>query len=224
MKSPGNGMLTTSDLSSAAEALGRRDPDLRRVVARWGVPPMWGREPGFATLVHLILEQQVSLASAAAAMDRLTATIGAPRPAVLLALDDDEMRRIGFSRQKRRYARDLARRIEDNRLDVEGLGEFDDSEVRARLMEVTGIGAWTADIYLLMALRRPDVWPVGDRALVVAARTLKGLETDPDPDRLTALAAAWRPWRSVAARILWHFYLSEIRPPGGRARGPARAT
>ena len=208
--------LTTGTLGDRAAELGRRDRDLARVLERWGTPPLWGREPGFVTLVHLILEQQVSLASARTAMDALIAEIGPPEPRRLLALDDDALLRIGFSRQKRRYVRGLARRVLDGRLDLDGLAGMRDSEARGRLMDVTGIGPWTADVYLLMALRRPDVWPVGDRALVVAARVLKGLDDDPDPVELERIAEPWRPWRSVAARILWHLYLSEVRPPRGR--------
>ena len=159
----------------------------------------------------------MSLASAAAANDRLVASIGPPEPRAFLALDDDELFEIGFSRQKRAYARDLAARLLDGRLDLSALDDLPDSEARARLMEVKGIGRWTADVYLLMVLLRPDVWPEGDRALVVAARELRGMEEDPDAENLRGIAEAWRPWRSVGARLLWHFYLSEIRPPGGRA-------
>lgn len=206
--------LDESRLEAAALELAGREPAFRRILDRWGPPPLWGREPGFATLVHLVLEQQVSLASAQAAMDRLVARIGPPEPEPLLALDDDAMSEIGFSRQKRRYARGLARLVLEGDLDLDALAGLDDPSVRTALTAVTGIGPWTADIYLLMALKRPDVWPAGDRALVVALREIQGADVDPDPDRFRAAGEAWRPWRSVAARFLWHLYLSEIRPPG----------
>lgn len=206
--------LTQEGLVEGAAELARRDSDLGAVVDRWGTPPLWGREPGFATLVHMILEQQVSLASARVAMDGLIAEIGPPEPRSLLSLDDEALLRVGFSRQKRRYARELARSVLDGRLDLGALPSLHDSDVRDRLTEVTGIGPWTADVYLLMALRRPDVWPSGDRALVVATRRLKGLDRDPDRIELEAAAERWRPLRSIAARILWLFYLREIRPPG----------
>lgn len=183
---------------------------------RWGTPPLWDREPGFATLVHMILEQQVSLASAAAAMGRLVEAIGRPTPQAFLHLEDEQLLEIGFSRQKRRYARDLAERVVDGRLDLDRLHGLKDSMARERLMEVKGIGVWTADVYLLMVLLRPDVWPVGDRALAVAARALKGLAADPDEAELVELGEDWRPLRSAAARMLWYFYLSEVRPPGGQ--------
>jgi DNA-3-methyladenine glycosylase II len=186
------------------------------VLDRWGTPPLWDREPGFATLVHMILEQQVSLASAAAAMGRLVDAIATPTPQALLRLDDDRLLEIGFSRQKRTYARDLARRVLDGRLDLDHLHLLEDSLARERLMEVKGIGTWTADVYLLMVLLRPDVWPVGDRALVVSARVLKGLRTDPDQAAMVELGATWRPLRSVAARMLWHFYLNDVRLAGGQ--------
>ena len=185
-------------------------------------PPLWEREPGFATLIHLILEQQVSLASAQAAMDRLIGAVGPLTPTGLLDLDDRAMLEIGFSRQKRDYARGLAVRIREGTLDLDTLDALPDEPARQRLTEVRGIGAWTADIYLLTALGRPDIWPVGDRALVVAVRVLHGFSDDPTSDRMLQIGERWRPWRSVAARILWHLYLSEIRPPGGRGN-PARA-
>ena len=210
-------VLSPARLETAVAELAARDLDFRRVVDQWGTPPLWDRAPGFDALVHMILEQQVSLASAAAAMDKLVAEIGRPEPKTFLALTDEELLRIGFSRQKRGYARDLAERVVDGRLDLAALETMQDSEARARLMEVKGIGVWTADVYLLMVLLRPDIWPVGDRALVVAARVLKGLDEDPDPVSFEALGEAWRPLRSVAARLLWHFYLNEVRPPRGRA-------
>lgn len=208
--------LDAAGLARSCRALAEQDPDLARVLDRSGTPPLWDREPGFATLVHMILEQQVSLASAAAAMGRLVEAIGTPTPDAFLVLDDDRLLEIGFSRQKRVYARDLAGRLVDGRLDLDQLDGLRDSQARERLMEVKGIGAWTADVYLLMVLLRPDVWPVGDRALVVAARALKGLCADPDEPAMVELGEPWRPLRSVAARMLWHFYLNEVRPPGGQ--------
>jgi DNA-3-methyladenine glycosylase II len=168
---------------------------------------MWDREPGFPTLVHIILEQQVSLASARAAFDRLRAKLPDVRPRPFLALDDVTLRAVGFSGQKGRYCRALATAIIDGFLDLEELHELDDAEVRSRLTRVTGIGPWTADIYLLMALGRPDVWPRGDLALVKAARDLTGeaLRTAAD---FVALGEGWRPWRSVSARMLWQHYLN----------------
>lgn len=203
--------LTQETLTSAVEELAQRDADFARVYAQFGVPPMWGREPGFATLIHMILEQQVSLASAQAAFDKLCALVEPLTPESFLPLDDDTLRGAGFSHQKTSYGRFLAQAILDGTLDLDGLATLPDEEARAELCKLKGIGPWTADIYLLMVLRRPDRWPIGDRALVVAAREVKGLAADPTPEEMTELGEAWRPYRSVAARLLWNHYLNTPR-------------
>lgn len=200
--------LTEFTLYEAVTELAQRDPDLGAVVARHGPPPLWAREPGFPTLVLLILEQQVSLASARAAYNRLEAATGTVTPAGLLALSDAELRAAGFSRQKTGYARALAQAILDGAFDPDGLADLDDDGVRCELTSLKGIGPWTAEIYLLMVLRRPDAWPAGDLALATAAQQVKGLAARPSPAELVELAEAWRPWRAAAARILWHHYLS----------------
>lgn len=199
--------LTPDSLARAARELARRDPDLGGVLARHGVPPLWDRPPGFPTLILVILEQQVSLASARAAYDRLAAACGAVTPEAFLDLDDAHLRQIGFSRQKAGYGRALAERMRSGAFDLHALGDLDDAGARAALVALKGVGAWTADIYLLMALRRPDVWPRGDLALVKAAAALKGTPARPTPEAWEALAEPWRPWRSVAARMLWQHYL-----------------
>jgi len=200
--------LTDETLARGLRVLAKRDRDLARVIDRYGPPPMWARRPGFPTLIHIILEQQVSLASARAAFNRLKATIRVT-PRNLLTLDDATLKAIGFSRQKTDYARHLAQAILDRRFSPVALESMDDTSARAALIELKGIGVWTADIYLLMALRRPDVWPHGDLALAVAAHHVKQLSARPTYDELTAMSEAWRPWRAVAARVLWHHYLSQ---------------
>jgi DNA-3-methyladenine glycosylase II len=182
-------------------------------VARHGPPPLWAREPGFATLVLLVLEQQVSLASARAAFDRLVTATGTLSPAGLLALDDATLRAIGFSRQKAGYARGLAEAVLSGELDFGLLAALPDDQVRAALTGLRGIGPWTADVYLTMALLRPDAFPLGDLALLVSAQRVKRLDARPTQLELEQLAEAWRPHRATAARILWHAYLSE-RPTG----------
>ncbi len=203
--------IPTLDQTSYHRALGElagRDRDLGRVLSSLGPPPMWDREPGFPTLVHIILEQQVSLASARACFDKLLKTVERLTPESLLTLDDGVLKEAGFSRQKTAYARILAEEVRTGTLDLVGLANLPDDEAREQLMRLKGIGRWTADIYLLMALGRPDVWPVGDLALVIAAQRVKGLEARPNPEEFRDLGEAWRPWRSVAARLLWHHYLS----------------
>lgn len=203
--------LTEETFGAGLQALCDRDPDLAQILAKLGPPPMWAREPGFPTLIHIILEQQVSLASAKAAYDRLLATASPLTPARFLELDDVALKTIGFSRQKTTYGRELAQAIVSGSLDLSELKNMDDAAVRAELIKVKGIGPWTSDIYLLMALRRPDVWPGGDLALAVAAQEVKQLTARPTPEELDTLGANWRPWRAVAARLLWHYYLSNGR-------------
>src|SRR6266508_4469583 len=200
--------LTRRSLAKAVTELANADPTLTASVERYGTPPLWAREPSYATLVHLVLEQQVSLASARAAFDRLeVALAGTIEPGAFLELSDAELRAIGFSRQKAGYARGLAGALADG-FDLEGLADLPDDEVRSSLMRLRGIGRWTADIYLIMCLRRPDVWPHGDQALATAARELLGLPGQPTFEALEIRARSWRPHRATAARILWHHYLS----------------
>lgn len=200
--------LTQEHFDHALRTLSAQDPELSDIYTRLGPPPMWAREPGFPTLVHIILEQQVSLASALAAFNRLQAAVEPLTPATFLTLDDVTLRAIGFSRQKTRYCRLLAGALAAETLDLAALHHLPDHQARTQLTALKGIGPWTADIYLLMALRRPDIWPIGDRALVVAVREVKRLDRDPTPDEMEAIGEAWRPWRAVAARLLWHHYLN----------------
>jgi DNA-3-methyladenine glycosylase II len=183
------------------------DPDLARIHTEWGVPPLWARPPGFPTLVHIILEQQVSLASAKAAMTKLQAALPDVSPSTFLTLSDDHLKQIGFSRQKTAYCRGLAQAILSNDLDLDHLAALDDLAARTTLIQIKGIGPWTADIYLLMALLRPDIWPVGDLALITALREVKGLEFRPSQETMEHITHTWRPWRAVAARLLWLYYL-----------------
>jgi DNA-3-methyladenine glycosylase II len=207
--------LTQRSLLSATRQLAARDPDLAAVVDAFGPPPLWAREPGFHTLIHIILEQQVSLASARAAYDRLAAVTGRVVPERFLALTDTELKRVGFSRQKAGYGRGLAQAVLDGRLDLGRLETLDDHHAKAELIAIKGIGPWTADIYLLMVLRRPDAWPAGDLALAAATQRVKRLRAQPTAERLERIGSAWRPWRAVAARILWHYYLSSRRQQAG---------
>ena len=200
--------LTDASLVAAVAELADRDPDLAAIVARHGPPPLWDREPGFATLLHIILEQQVSLASARAAFDRLRAAADPLNPSRFLDLSDEELLAVGFSRQKARYGRALARAIEAGTLELDGLHRLDDAEVHEALERIPGIGPWTSTIYLLMVLLRPDLWPAGDIALAESVGEVKGLGRRPDAAEMAELGESWRPWRSVAARLFWHDYLA----------------
>ncbi|MFZ4664779.1 MAG: DNA-3-methyladenine glycosylase family protein [Caldilineaceae bacterium] len=201
--------LTEARLLEGVAVLTAQDADLAAVVHRWGPPPLWAREQGFPTLIHIILEQQVSLASARAAFDRLLALATPLTPARFLELDDATLRAVGFSRQKTGYSRHLAQAIVTGEFDIDGLVTLPDDAARTALAARKGIGPWTADIYLLMCLGRPDVWPVGDLALQVAMQSIKGLAQRPTVVEMEKIGEAWRPWRAVAARLLWHHYLRE---------------
>ncbi|MCY4547595.1 MAG: DNA-3-methyladenine glycosylase 2 family protein [Defluviicoccus sp.] len=203
--------LTRAAYEAAIAELAARDPALGRVVADYGPPPRWKRKQGFATLVLLILEQQVSLASAEATFARLEERAGAIEPGAILALGEERMKEAGLSRQKARYVHGLAAAAASGGIDFRKLGRAADEAVRAALIPLKGIGDWTVDIYLLAALQRPDVWPARDLALQEAARAVKGLDARPDEKAMHAIGEAWRPWRSVAARILWHHYLNTRR-------------
>jgi DNA-3-methyladenine glycosylase II len=199
--------LTGDSLAVAVNDLASHDVVLGRIVERFGSPPLWDRPAGFPTLVHIVLEQQVSLASAAAAFGRLRARAEPLTPAKFLLLTDAELLTIGFSRQKARYARALATAVDSGTLDLEGLATLDDEAVERELVAVPGIGPWTATIYRLMVLRRPDAWPSSDIALAQSLAEAQGRSNRPSPAEMVVIAEAWRPWRAVAARILWHGYL-----------------
>jgi DNA-3-methyladenine glycosylase II len=198
-------------LLKAVDELCRIDADLARVVITHGPPPLWARPPGFATLVRIILEQQVSLASARAAFLRLQAGAGRVAAGRLARLSPARIMKFGITRQKAGFIHELALQICGGGLELRGLAASDDVTVRRTLIRTRGIGPWTADIYLVMALRRPDVWPDGDLALIKALRRVKGLSSDPAPAVVRRITDAWVPWRAVAARIVWHHYLSERR-------------
>lgn len=208
-------------LLAAVDHLAARDPDLAGVMQRYGPPPLWARPPGFATLVYIILEQQVSLASARAAYDRLQAAANPLTPRRLLEFSDEELKIIGFSRQKTGYARHLANLVLSGALDLEALSYLPDEQVRAALVSIRGIGPWTAGIYLLMALLRPDAWPHGDRALAVSVQQVKGLPVTPTYDKLADMSQSWRPFRAAAARLFWHDYLSRRAGKSAQEGRPA---
>ena len=200
--------LNHKSLAQGVSYLCRVDPDLARVVSALGHPPLWAREPGFSTLLQIILEQQVSLASARAAYQKLEKASCQITPERFLAFTDAELKQFGFSRQKTEYGRVLSEAILNGQMDLYGLSDLDDGEVRRELVRLKGIGPWTADIYLLMALLRPDIWPSGDLALISAVQHIKGLPEKPTADQIKQLTEKWKPWRSVAARIAWYDYLN----------------
>jgi len=204
-------MLDNPTLVRGVRALCKIDPDFANIYQRLGTPPLWAREPGFPTLVYIILEQQVSLASAKAAFTKLQAASSTITPRTFLKFSDEELKRIGFSRQKAAYCRGLAQSVLKHALDLDTLATLEDDAVRSTLLNIKGIGPWTVNIYLLMVLLRPDIWPSGDLALAVAYQKLKRLDSRPTTKELESIAENWRPWRAVAARLLWFHYLNPER-------------
>ena len=205
--------LSPATMQQGIDTLVALDADFARVYDQYGTPPAWLRPQGFSTLLYIILEQQVSLQSAKAAYDRLLAAVAeitdaGLTPEIFLTFDDERLKQFGFSRQKTRYGRILAEKILDGSFDLAALDTMPDEEALTALTSLTGIGPWTANIYLLMVLKRVDIWPIGDVALATAYKEIKGLDERPTQPALAEIAEAWRPWRAIAARLLWNHYLN----------------
>lgn len=194
------------EMRRAVDTLVAADPRLTVIEAAAGPLPWRTRPPGFATLLHIIVGQVISSQAAAAIWARLSALPGALTPAGLLALPDDALRGAGLSGFKAAHARALAQACADGRLDVPGLARLPDAEALAAITAIRGLGPWTAEVYLLFALQRPDVFPAGDVAVAGAAQLVLGLPARPDPRALRALAEPWAPYRALAARLLWHYW------------------
>ena len=201
-------VLNSKTFKTALSELSVSDKDLKAVLNQFGPPPMWSRDPGFSTLIYIVLEQQVSLASAKATFERLKISVSELTPGNFLKLDDVTLKQIGFSRQKTSYCRNISLAVEEGSLPIDQFDKMPNDNVRSELQKIKGIGPWTADIYLLMALNRPDIWPGGDLALVSAIQKVKNLSDRPTAEEFKLLGNLWIPWRAVAARILWHYYLS----------------
>lgn len=183
----------------------RKDPLFKTIYKKYGAPPAWYREPGFTSLSMIILEQQVSLASAKAHFQKLHSHIGEFSPSSILRLSDEEMRACQISRQKAKYLRALSSAIERNELHLPRLADLPEPAIRERLTAIKGIGRWTSDIYLMFCLQAKDIFPIGDIAVVSTLRELSNART---PDEILILSERWRPLRSLATYFLWHNYLS----------------
>ena len=198
-----------NNFNTICDQLARRDKDLRAIIKEHGYPPMWTRPATFQTLILTILEQQVSLASAFAAFKKLRARIGYVTPAKILSLSDEDLRSCYFSRQKIVYARELANAIQSKSLQLKKLEQAHEEEVRLTLKAIKGIGDWTVDVYLMHALQRTDLFPLGDIALVNSLKTVKKLPKDISKEKMLTIAEVWRPNRTIAAMILWHDYIKK---------------
>ena len=203
--------FTKENFHSLCNKLTGEDKHLRSIVKQYGYPPLWTKTASFQTLIHIILEQQVSLASARAALNKLKERLGMVTPKKLLELTDRELRACYFSRQKTVYAKCLARAIISRQITLKNLSALDDAEIRQQLKTIKGIGDWTVDVYLLFALQRTDVFPLGDLAMVSALKEIKQLPKETRKEELLKLSEPWRPYRSIASMMLWHYYIQKRR-------------
>jgi DNA-3-methyladenine glycosylase II len=201
--------FTEENFHTLCDKLVSKDKHLRSVIKRYGYPPLWKRTASFQTLIHIILEQQVSLASARAALKKLKQKLGAITARKLLALSDAELRACYFSRQKTLYARCLAQAIVSKQLNLKQLAILEDAQIRSQLKTVKGIGDWTVDVYLLFALQRADVFPLGDLAMISALKEIKNLPKETNAEVLLKLSERWKPYRSIATMLLWHYYIQK---------------
>jgi len=200
--------FSSSNFQNICDKLCKKDAALKLVIKTFGYPPMWTRSNSFETLIHIILEQQVSLASALAALNKLREKLTLVTPAALLQLNDDEMKACYFSRQKTSYARALANAMQDSILQLDALENLPDDAVRKKMIVLKGFGNWTVDVYLMFVLRRADIFPIGDLAAVNALKQIKKLPPGTAKEELQTIAANWQPYRTIATMILWHYYLS----------------
>ena len=199
----------SSNFHPICDNLSRKDRELKGIIKQYGYPPMWTRPATFQTLILTILEQQVSLASAYAAFKKLKEKIGYVTPAKLLQLTDEEMRSCYFTRQKTGYARGLAEAVQSKKINLKKLSSLPDEEVRNELIKLKGIGHWTVDVYLMHALQRTDLFPLGDIALVNSLKEVKQLHPHISKEEMLEIASPWRPYRTIAAMILWHSYIKK---------------
>jgi DNA-3-methyladenine glycosylase II len=200
--------FTAVNYHSLCDKLALRDSELNKIIDVYGYPPLWSRPNTFETLVHIILEQQVSLASALSALNKLKERMGEVTADSLLKLTDEELRACYLSRQKTSYIKHLAVAISDGTIDLHSLEQLENDEVRIELTALKGIGNWTTDIYLMFVLHRADVFPIGDLAAVNALKAIKDLSKQISREELSGIARQWSPYRTVACMILWHYYLS----------------
>lgn len=201
--------FSEENFQTICNQLAKQDKDLKAIINTHGHPPMWTRPATFQTLILIILEQQVSLASAYAAFKKLREKIGVVTTAKILSLTDEELRACYFSRQKIIYARELANAVESKQLQLKKLSTATDDEVRCELKKIKGIGDWTVDVYLMHCLQRTDLFPLGDIALVNSLKETKQLHHHITKEEMLAVAEPWRPYRTIAAMILWHAYIKK---------------
>jgi DNA-3-methyladenine glycosylase II len=201
-----------SNYQTICDQLALSDPELQKIIDTHGYPPFWSRPNSFESLVHIILEQQVSLASALSALNKLREGVQEITPARILLLTDEEMRASYVSRQKSSYIKYLAEALLSGQLKLDELPHLPDDAVRTQLVALKGIGNWTADVYLMFALQRADIFPIGDLAAVNALKRVKQLPAQTTREEMLEITEQWQPYRTLAAMLLWHYYLSAPKP------------
>jgi DNA-3-methyladenine glycosylase II len=204
--------FSPTNYQSICDELASKDPDLQKIIDDLGYPNFWSRTNSFESLVHIILEQQVSLASANSALNKLKESVQEITPTRILLLTDEEMRACYVSRQKNAYIRYLAEAILSGQINLEEFTYLPDDEIRAKLVALKGIGNWTVDVYLISALHRADIFPIGDLAAVNALKRVKGLPKETPSNQLMSIIDNWKPYRTLAAKLLWHYYLTSPKP------------
>ena len=200
--------FTTENYNRICYELAAADTDLSAIIQAHGYPPLWSRPNTFETLVHIILEQQVSLASALSALNKLRERVQELTPARVLLLTDEEFRACYCSRQKTAYIKYLAEALLSGQINLDELEHLPDDDIRAKLITLKGFGHWTIDVYLMFVLQRADIFPVGDLAAVNALKRIKGLSASTPKEGVAVIATQWQPYRTVATMMLWHYYLS----------------
>ena len=199
-------VLTLRTMQSDLRALARNDRQVAGALERFGYPELRRRPPGFETLLRAIVFQQISIHAAAAIWKRIEAAVVPLTAAAYCVVSDDVVRACGFSRQKLLYARSLAELVASGEVPLEALDQMDDEDAIEQLVKITGVGRWTAEVYLMFALGRRDMWPADDLGLIVGMQRLKSLRKRPDRKRMLRLGETWRPRRSAAAHLLWHYF------------------
>jgi DNA-3-methyladenine glycosylase II len=201
--------FTKNNFKKICDKLSDIDTDLKKIIIQYDYPPMWTRPATFQTLILIILEQQISLAAAFAAFKKVKEKVGYITPQKILALTDEEMRACYFTRQKMGYARGLATAILKKQLILKKLTSLPDEEIRAILKSIKGIGNWSVDVYLMHALQRTNLFPLGDIALVNSLRETKNLGKEFPKEKMLNIAEPWQPYRTIATMILWHAYIKK---------------
>ena len=204
--------FTQANYKSICDELASKDADLQKIIDTHDYPPFWSRPNSFESLVHIILEQQVSLASALSALNKLKERVQELTPARVILLTDEEMRACYVSRQNSSYIKYLAEALLSGQLKLGEFHHLPDEQIRAQLIALKGIGNWTADVYLMFALQRADIFPIGDLAAVNALKRVKKLPAEITPSEMLQITEQWKPYRTLAAMLLWHYYLSAPKP------------